>query len=173
MKRTQVGLFVAAAALLSLSTPSRAQLLESLTVILSPGAVNFALTSGSGTNAGNAAIAATTSWTLLITRNNLSLYAYFSSAPSALVHVTPANTVDIPSTRVEVSVNGGARVPFDQTAPFGAPSAARQVFSQPINLFNLIGNRTDTLALNINLSGYALPADTYTGTLRLRARATP
>ncbi len=26
---------------------------------------------------------------------------------------------------------------------------------------------------NINLSGYALPADTYSGLLRLRARATP
>ena len=35
------------------------------------------------------------------------------------------------------------------------------------------GQRTDTLGLNINLSGYVLPADTYTGTLRIRAQATP
>jgi len=41
------------------------------------------------------------------------------------------------------------------------------------NIFNLSGQRTDTLALNINLNGYALPADTYVGLLRIRAQATP
>jgi len=172
MKRDQVGLVAAALALLVVTTPSRAQLLDSLTVTLSPGAVNFTLSRGSATNSGSAALAARTSWSLL-TLTNVSLYAYFSSATSALVHAAAANTVDIPSSRVEVSINGGARVPFTQTAPFGAPSAARQIFSQPINVFNLTGNRTDTLALNINLAGYTLPADTYTGTLRIRARATP
>jgi hypothetical protein len=166
-------MFVAVTVLLLLPTRAQAQL-ESLTVTLSPGAVNFALTKGSAVNAGNAAIAATLTWSVLpLVRNNVSLYAYFSSSTAALVHVNPANTVDIPSARVEVSINGAARVPFTQTAPFGAPSAGRLIFSQAINLFNGSGNHTDSLALNINLSGYTLPADTYTGTLRLRARATP
>ena len=166
-------MFVAVTVLLLLPTRLHAQ---ELTVTLSPGAVNFALTKGSAVNAGNATIAVTTSWSLALLHfhDTVSLYAYFSSSTAALVHVNPANTVDIPSARVEVSINGAARVPLNQTAPFGAPSAGRLIFSQGAGgLFGLTGNRTDSLALNINLSGYTLPADTYTGTLRLRALATP
>jgi hypothetical protein len=56
---------------------------------------------------------------------------------------------------------------------FGAASAGRQLLTQAISVVNATGSRSDTLALNINLSGYTLPADTYTGTLRIRAQATP
>lgn len=173
-------LFVAGAA-----APARAQLSsseatatltavlpESLTVILLPNAVNFTLTSGSASNPGNLTIAATTTWTLAATRTNLSLYGYFSSDTAALVHTLPTNTIDIPSSRVEVSVNGGANAAFDQSVPF-SPNAGRELFAQPITLLTASGTRTDTLALNINLSSYVLPADTYTGTLRIRAQATP
>ena len=158
--------------LVAFSARAHAQL-ESLTVTLMPGATSFTLSSGSATNAGSVAIAATTSWSLLPVRNTVTLYGYFSSATAALAHTAPANTVDIPSSRVEVRVNGGANAPFNQTVAFGAASAGRQLMSQAITLFNLSGNRTDTFTLNINLAGYALPADTYTGTLRIRARATP
>ncbi len=146
---------------------------ESLTVTLLPNAVAFTLTSGSATNSGNLTIAATTTWTLAATRTSLALYGYFSSAATALVHTSPANTIDIPSSRVEISVNGGASAAFDQTVAFGAASAGRQLASQAITPLTSNGSRTDTLALNINLSGYVLPADTYTGTLRIRAQATP
>jgi len=81
--------------------------------------------------------------------------------------------VDIPSARVEVSVNGAAAVPLDQTVAFGAASAGRRIFTQNLTALTASSSRTDSLALNINLSSYSLPADTYTGTLRLRARATP
>ena len=146
---------------------------ESLTVTLLPNAVSFTLASGSATNAGSATVSATTAWTLAATRTNVSLYGYFSSATAALVHTAPSNTVDIPSARVEVSVNGGANAAFDQTVAFGAASAGRQLFSQAITALTATGARTDTLALNINLASYALPADSYTGTLRIRAQATP
>jgi hypothetical protein len=56
---------------------------------------------------------------------------------------------------------------------FGAASAGRQLFTQVISVATASGSRADTLALNINLGGYGLPADTYTGTLRVRAQATP
>jgi hypothetical protein len=158
---------------LCLSSRPSAQLLESLTVTLLPASVSFTLTSDSPINAGNVPLTAVTSWSVLPIRSNVSLYAYFSSSSSALVHSAAANTVDIPSGRVEVSINGGSRLPFDQTVAFGAPNAGRRIFSQSINLFNLIGNRSDTLSLNINLNGHALPADTYTGALRVRAVATP
>jgi hypothetical protein len=146
---------------------------ESLTVTLLPNAMSFTLTSGSATNAGSTTVSATTSWTLAATRTNVSLYGYFSSATAALVHTLVSNTVDIPSSRVEVSLNGGANAAFDQTVAFGAASAGRQLFSQAITALTASGSRTDTVALNINLSSYALPADSYTGTLRIRAQATP
>jgi hypothetical protein len=154
--------------------PIRAEAqLESLTVTLLPASADFTLTSNSSTNNAAAPITATTTWSLVATRTNVSLYAYFSSTSAALAHSASGNTTDIPSSRVEVSVNGGPNSAFSQTVPFGAPNAGRQIFSQGITLVNLSGNRSDVLALNINLSGYSLPADTYTGSLRLRAIASP
>lgn len=150
-----------------------ATLPESLTISLVPGTVSFTLTGGSATNAGNVTLSATTTWTLAVTRTSLVLHGYFSSATAALVHTAGTNTIDIPSSRVEVSVNGAAVVPFDQTVAFGAASAGRQIFSQAVTPATASGSRVDTLALNINLVNYVLPADTYTGTLRIRAQATP
>lgn len=186
MKRNQVLVASALMAVVLASSPAEAQLdssettatltavlPESLTVNLLPAAVSFTLTSGSATNAGNLTISATTTWTLAVTRTAVALYGYFSSSTAALVHTAVTNTVDIPSSRVEVSVNGAAAVPFDQTVAFGAASAGRQLFSQNLVIATASSSRVDTLALNINLSGYGLPADTYTGTLRIRARATP
>lgn len=146
---------------------------ESVSVSLLPNAVGFTLEGGSDTNAGNVTIAATTSWTLAVARTDLTLYGYFSSASAALVHTFLTNTVDIPSSRVEVSVNGGAKAAFDQTVAFGAAGAGRELFTQTVSVLTASGSRTDTLALNINLDSYNLPADTYVGTLRIRAQATP
>jgi hypothetical protein len=177
---------VAATLLLGFAAPARAQLdsnestvtltavlAESLTVTLLPNTVSFTLSSGSASNPGSVSVSATTSWTLAATRTSLALYGYFSSASTALAHTVVSNTTDIPSSRVEVSVNGGANAAFDQTVPFGAASAGRQLVSQAINIATASGARTDTVALNINLSSYVLPADTYVGTLRIRARVTP
>jgi hypothetical protein len=150
-----------------------ATLAESLTVALLPAAVSFTLAGGSATNAGSVSITATTTWTLAVTRTDLALYGYFSNSAAALAHTAGGNTVDIPSSRVQVSVNGGANAAFDQTVAFGGASAGRQLFTQAITVGTAGGTRADTLALNINLSGYSLPADTYTGTLRIRAQATP
>src|SRR5207237_7021402 len=113
------------------------------------------------------------SWVLLPTRTAVTLYGYFTTATSALVHSAAANTVDIPASRVEVSINGATAVPFNQTIPFGGAAAGRQLASQSVTVLTLTGHRTDTLALNINLAGYPLAADSYTGVLRVRARATP
>ena len=71
-------MFVAVTVLLLLPTRLQAQ---ELTVILSPGAVNFALTKGSAVNAGNATIAATTSW---------SLKCCISTTPSRSTPISPA-----------------------------------------------------------------------------------
>ena len=146
---------------------------QSLTVTLLPAAVTFTLTNGSSTNAGSLPLVVTTVWTLLPPGQTISLYGYFSSSTAALAHVSPANSVDIPSSRVQVSINGSAGAPFDQTVPFGAANSGRLFVTQAITLATLSGIRTDTLSLNINLNGYALPADAYAGTLRVRARVSP
>jgi hypothetical protein len=163
------------AALLALSlayaAPAAGQ--ESLTVALLPGAVSFVLASNSASNPGTVPIGVSTTWTLGLTRTNVALYAYFTSAAAALTHSSGSNTVNIPSSRVEGSVNGGAAAAFSQTVTFGAPSAGLQLFSQAITAANRISARADALVLNINLSGYVLPADTYTGSLHVRAQATP
>jgi hypothetical protein len=146
---------------------------ESLGVSLLPNAVSFTLQSGNASNPGSVTITATTSWTLSATRTGLVVYGYFTSAGSALEHTVVTNTVDIPSSRVEASVNGGASVVFDQAVPFGGAGAGRLLATQLVTVATATGSRSDTIALNINLNNYNLPADTYTGTLRIRARATP
>ena len=153
--------------------PSSATAQESLGVSLTPGSVSFALSAGSATNAGSVPVAVTVNWLVLPIRTSISVYGYFTNAAAGLAHGSPANPVDIPSSRVEVSVNGGGYAAFNQTVPFGAAGAGRRLALQAITLLNLVGQRTDTLQLNINLSGYTLPADTYSGTLRIRVQATP
>jgi hypothetical protein len=173
-------------ALLCVSTPAQAQLnsneaalvmtaelLESLTVVVLPGLVNFSLTSGSATNAGSTPVTVTTTWALALTRSSLKLYAYFSNSSAALAHTLPANTTDIPSSRFQIAVNGGSFAAVNQTVTFGGESAGLQLYSQALTALNIAGTRVDTLTFNIDLSSYVLPVDVYTGTLRLRAQATP
>jgi hypothetical protein len=150
-----------------------ATLVESLTVAVAPGTVNFSLTSGSSTNAGSAPLVVTTTWALTVARTNLKVYAYFNSASAALVHSDPLNSVDIPSSRFEVAVNGGANQALNQTVAFGAANAGRQLVSQNLTVLTIAGSRADTVDLNINLNSYVLPADVYVGTLHIRAQATP
>ena len=160
-------------ALVWLSWPVSARAQESLSVSLTPGAVSFSLSADSATNAGSVPVAVTVNWLVLPIRTSISVYGYFTNAAAGLAHASPANPVNIPSSRVEVSVNGGGLAAFNQTVPFGAAGAGRRVALQAITILNLLGQRTDTLQLNINLSGYALPADSYIGSLRIRVQATP
>ena len=150
-----------------------ADLFESLTVVVLPGIVNFTLGSGSATNAGSTPVVVTTTWALSLTRTSLKLYAYFSNSTAALAHTLPGNTVDIPSSRFQIAVNGGSFAAVNQTVTFGGASAGLQLFSQALTAGTIAGLRADTLTFNIDLSNYVLPVDVYTGTLRLRAQATP
>jgi hypothetical protein len=107
-------------------------------------------------------------------RTAVKLYAYFDSSTIALVHTNAANTSDVPSSAVEIGVNGGALSPVSSTVAFGAANAGLQLFNVSITGLNKNSSRTDTLAFNINLGSLAqLPADTYNGTLHIQAQATP
>ena len=78
---------------------------------LAPGAVN----SFSG-----GPVSITTSWSSVkASRTAVKLYAYFASAPSALVHTNSQNTTDIPSAAVKIRMNGsGGYNPLSSTTPF-------------------------------------------------------
>ena len=165
--------FASAQALDSGASPValNATLSESLTVSLSATSVNFALTAGSAINPGSTSITATTSWTLSSARRNLSLYAYFANAASALTDGAGDN---IPSSAFQLSDNGGAFNALVNTVPFGGPRAGRRLARFRITAANRRGSRTDAMRFNINLSTGTLPqlpAGTYTGTLNIQAQA--
>jgi hypothetical protein len=115
-------------------------------------------------------VTVTTTWVLSASRQNLGLFGYFSSATAALVHTDSGNTIDIPSSRVEAKINSGSAVPFDQIVTFSPTAAGRTIFTQSVTPATAAGTRNDTLDLNINLATFPVPADVYTGTLRLRAQ---
>ena len=186
-KFSKIGLLAVIVAMTSLASAQinsgaqpitlNAQLAESLTMSLSGANVNFTLTPASATNAGDTSITTTTSWVLKPGRTNVNMYAYFGSAASALVHQDAANTVDIPSSAVEISVNGGANQALSTSEAsavgFGAASAGKRLLNVAITGLNkVVTGRNDTLDFNINLSSLAtLPADDYVGTVNIQVQA--
>jgi len=141
-------------------------LAESLTVSASPATVNFTL-APTGTVNGSAPVAITTTWALGKARTSMKVFAYFSSAAA----LTDGAGDNIPTSSVLGSVNAGAFAAFTGgTGPYGVNSI--QVFSQTVGAagtFNATHN--DSVALQINTTGLALPAATYTGTLNVQAQA--
>jgi hypothetical protein len=131
-----------------------------------PANVNFALVNGAVAT-GSTPITITTTWDVSPSVGNLTLYAYFSAATAALSNGAGIN---IASSRVSGSVNGGAFAPFTGLSPFAAGSSL-QVFRLRIIGSNRRGTRNDTLNLQIDLTGAVLPAGTYSGTLLIQAQA--
>jgi sarcosine oxidase gamma subunit len=154
-----------------------ATLSESLTVTVNSGnVVNFALAPNTAVNAGSATTSVTTAWVLKPGRTAVAVWAYFGSAPSALVHQTAGNVVDIPSSAVKIQVGGAG--PFNAltaVSPFNAAASGLQIgASIAITGVNKNSSRTDTLAYQIDTTVVPqLPADTYIGTLNIQAQATP
>jgi len=161
-----------AAALVSVAAPNAA-VGQSLSVALLPGTVSFMLANGSTSNPGSVPLVVTTTWILLTPGQTISVFGYFSASATALAHTSASNSSDIPSSRIEVSVNASTNAAFDQTVAFGGAAAGRLLFSQIVTALTASGLRSDSLGLNINLNGYNLPADTYSGILRVRARVSP
>lgn len=152
---------------------------ESLTITLGAvNTVNFTPVPGNTGNAGDSPVSVTTEWRLRPGRTQVALYATFADPTIALAHQDPLNTMDIPSSAVELSVNGGALAPVNQTYATGITTAggALQLFSEAITGANKNASRSDVLTFNLNLSSAAmtqLPADTYVGVMILQAQATP
>jgi hypothetical protein len=137
-----------------------------LKVTASPGTVNFPLVPN-GTANGSATITVNTSWTVSFLIGNVRTYAYFTSPVAALTDGAGDN---IPASSVTGSVNGGAFTAFTGATPFSGASGM-QLSSTFIFLFNVNGNRTDTINMRINTTGLNLPAANYTGVLNIQAQA--
>jgi hypothetical protein len=143
-----------------------AVLTTSLTVSASPASVNFNLVPNGIAN-GSGTVAVTTSWTLSPSVGDVTVWAYFTSAPSALSDGAVDN---IPSSSVLGSPNGGAFAPFTGVSPFAAGSSL-QIFTVRILGNNRTGTRVDNLDLRINTTGLGLPAGTYSGVMHIQAQA--
>jgi len=114
------------------------------------------------------AVTATTTWTLRPSRGSLDVYAFFSSSTAALTDGAGDN---IPSSRFEISDNGGAFTALTNTVPFGGANAGLRLATVRILGNNKQGSRTDTMNFNINLSALPnLPAGTYTGTVTIQVQ---
>lgn len=181
VRRTAVALAVLAAS----ATAAQAQTLsnignvnlnavaaQTLTVAVTSGStVNFTLAQGAAA-AGDVASAISTSWNLNPGLTGaVSLFGYFDTPSAALTD----GTYDIASTYVEGRMTTGAVATFTaftQTNAVGPANGSLLLFTENITGVNKISSRSDNLDLQINLTASpTVPASTYTGVLRIQARA--
>jgi hypothetical protein len=108
------------------------------------------------------------------------VYAYFASSTAALTGTASGST--IPSSAFSIADTGagsggaGNSGALTSTVAFGGGNAGLQLANVAITGTNKNASRTDAMTFNIDLSGGTLPqlpADTYTGTLKIQAQATP
>ena len=149
-----------------------ATLLHWVTVSVTGGSsVNFALTQNAATN-GDVPTVIHTSWNLNPGQiGAVRLYGYFSVPAQALTDGTGDN---IPTSWVMGQMATGtptSYTAFTQTNPVGPAGGSLALFTTNITGANKISSRTDNLNLRIDLTGQTLRAGTYTGVLRLQARA--
>lgn len=144
---------------------------QSVTIAVTSGStVNFTLAEN-GVAAGDVPAVIQTNWNLnpgLI--GAVSLYGYFDTPAQALT----TGGDDIASSLVEGRVTTGTPTTFTaftETNPVGPAGGSLALFSTAITGLNKVGTRTDNLDLQVNLTGTTVPAGTYSGVLRLQARA--
>jgi len=129
-----------------------AVLAESLTVAAGPATVNFTPLAPTGTTNGSAPVVITTTWALGKARVSMKVYAGFTSA-------------------IALTDGAGDNIPTGASGPIASNNAIT-VFSQVVGAVGTFNStHSDSVALQINTTGLALPAGTYTGTLTIQAQA--
>ena len=145
---------------------------QTLTVSVTSGStVNFTLAQGAAA-AGDVSPAISTSWNLNPGLTGaVSLFGYFNTPSAALTD----GTYDIASTYVQGRMTTGSVATFTsftQTNAVGPANGSLLLFSEAITGANKIKTRSDNLDLQVDLTASpTVPASTYTGTLRIQARA--
>jgi hypothetical protein len=138
---------------------------DSLTILVSPGLVNFAL-KPSGISTGSFPIVLTTTWQIQRGGTNVRVYAYFSVPNAALSNAAGGA---IPTSRVFGSVNAGPFQPFTGTSPLAAGGSLLILSQQVRN--NKQFTRSDSLEIQIDTTGLGLTPGAYTGVMRIQALA--
>jgi hypothetical protein len=148
-------------------------ILGSLSIAASPTTATFTLVSNGVSN--TQSVTVTTSWLVVgLGSDPLDIYGYFTSPSNALQN-TASSSFLIPSSAVYGQVTGtaalvGALTPFTQATPEVSASGLHLASNSQAFLLLGLGSQTNTLSLQINLSGQPqLPAGSYTGTLMLQA----
>jgi hypothetical protein len=149
-----------------------ATLSQGLAVSVTGGSsVNFALTQNAATN-GDVPTVIRTAWNLNPGQiGSVRLYAYFNVPAQALTDGAGNN---IPSSWVMGQMATGtptSYTAFTQTNPVGPAGGSLALFTTNITGINKSSSRTDNLNLRIDLTGRTLGTGTYTGVLRIQARA--
>ena len=148
-----------------------AALAQTLSISITSGStVNFTLTNGSAAAGDVPAVIATT-WNLNPGQTGaVSLYGYFDTPAAAML----SGSDQLASSLVEGRVTTGTPTTFTaftQTGPVGAAGGSLALFTEAITGVNKIKTRTDNLDLRVNLAGQTLPAGSYSGVLKIQARA--
>ena len=155
----------------SMNTNSGYRNNDSITLSVTPSAVNFALTEG-GTSNGSQAITISSTYTIT-SENHVMLYAYFTGNAAL-----SSNTASIAASSLYgrcPTGNPTSYTAFTQTSPYSG-SSALELYSVYTGGYGGGGSgsvsRSDSLYLQINLGTVSnLPAGTYTGTLVFQAEA--
>ena len=158
---------------ISIRPKPAAVILGSLTVSASPTTASFTLVHGGISN--SQSIVITTSWLALgLGTDPLDVYAYFTSSSIALQNTTNSSYT-IPPSAIYGQVTGtgtlvSSYTAFTQTTPFSSASGLHLADTLVSFVVLGAGSQTNTLALQINLSGQPnLPAGSYTGTLTIQS----
>lgn len=149
-----------------------ATLTQALTVSVTGGSsVNFALTQNAPAD-GDVPTIVRTAWNVNPGQTgSVTLYGYFNVPAQALTDGAGNN---IPSSWVMGRMATGtptSYTAFTQTNPVGPAGGSLALFTTTITGINKNSSRTDNLNLRIDLTGRTLATGTYTGVLRIQARA--
>ena len=141
---------------------------SSLTVTATPGSIVFTLTNPKNATA-SAPIAVVTSWNLAVGGGNIFTVAYFGSITAALTD----GTLNIPSSDVFASINGGAAsacTMANVNVAAGNPGAICPQIYGGIGV-TAQGSHTDSILLSLT-SPTNFPVTSYAGIITISAQAT-
>lgn len=155
----------------TLTVPLTATVSESLAITNSgPASVNFG-TMTPGGSATSASLSFNEKWVLTVAHTDVYLYAYFASNTNTdLMHGTASTTTTIPYAAFQLTPQGGSATAFAALPTVSATAfGALVAHHASVAAVNTGSGTTDQFTLTLNMPA-AQPADTYNGTLTVRAQ---
>ncbi len=155
----------------TLTVPLTATVSESLAITNSgPASVDFG-TLAPGNSATSASLSFNEKWVLTMAHTDVYLYAYFASNSNTdLMHGTASAITTIPYSAFQLTPQGGSATAFAALPSVSATAFGAQVAHHTsVSPVNMNTGTTDQFTLTLNMPA-TQPADTYNGTLTVRAQ---